>query len=234
MSDKYKELLEQIDKDKGLASKRKLLTIVSLIMLAMQFFGAQIVEANTFILKLSFTQQNGIGLLLCIAILFLLIRYYSYASSYHDQLFQLWSSRLLRDPILFLNNPHVPQPTGLIIDLAEKEVGDLTAYTYPEHNHISWRYYCGWFFSRSIIYSISDQYDSYDKKINLFSNTDVSFCLYFKILWCEFKHQTTSFIKHRENLDIYTPYFLASAAIGSYIFSAELQLLISQVSVLLH
>jgi hypothetical protein len=56
MSDKYKELLEQIDIDQGLASKRKTLTIVSLIMLAMQFSGAKVVEANTFILKLSFSQ----------------------------------------------------------------------------------------------------------------------------------------------------------------------------------
>ncbi|WP_417535224.1 hypothetical protein [Methylophaga sp.] len=243
MSDKYKELLEQIDQDKGLTSKRKLLTIVSLIMLAIQFSGAQIVEANTFILKLSFTHQNGIDLLLAIVIAFLILRYYNYARPYHDELLQLWSSRMLKEPFFYylepLDNddfPSVFEDKGLIIEILEKELSEpYIAYKNRDHQYASWRYSCNGIFSRSISFNlIHDSYGHYVRTIKLNTHSLVNTRSYLKILWLELKYQTKSFITHRENLDIYTPYFLASAAIGSYIFSAELQLLISQVSVLLH
>jgi hypothetical protein len=164
----------------------------------------------------------------------LLVRYYNYARPYHEQLFQLWSSRLLREPFLYSYHPYEYEATGLIVDFAEEEVGDLTAHTYPEHNNISWGYSCGWFFSRSIIYFIYDENHSYDKKVNLFRNSKVGLVMYLKILWCELKHQTTSFVTHRENLDIYTPYFLGFAAILSYLFSSPLASLITELTNLTH
>ena len=64
------ELQKEIDSDGGLNGKKRILTVTSLILLAIQFTGATIVEANTFILRLSFTHQNGLALLLFLSIIF--------------------------------------------------------------------------------------------------------------------------------------------------------------------
>ena len=74
------DLKKRIDSDTGLRAKRKYLTIVALLMLGIQFSGAKLEEANTFILKFSFSHQNGIAFLLLMSILFLLVRYYNYAA----------------------------------------------------------------------------------------------------------------------------------------------------------
>ena len=75
MTEKKKEptITELIDQDEGLKSKRKLLTVTSLILLVLTFSGAKVEEANTFILKLKFDNQSGIAILLILAIFFLLI-----------------------------------------------------------------------------------------------------------------------------------------------------------------
>jgi heme/copper-type cytochrome/quinol oxidase subunit 3 len=96
-------ITELIDADEGLKSKRKILTITSLILLALTFSGAKVEEANTFILKLKFDNQNGIAILLVLTIVFLIIRYYNYAKPYHEKLFRAWSDRMLDDGY-FLNS----------------------------------------------------------------------------------------------------------------------------------
>ena len=63
------ELTQAIDNDAGLQSKRKLLTVASLILLALSFSGATIDEANTFIFKIKFANQNGLGILLVLSIM---------------------------------------------------------------------------------------------------------------------------------------------------------------------
>ncbi len=68
------ELTAAIDRDEGLKAKRKLLIVASCILLALSFSGATIDEANTFIFKIKFTNQNGLGILLVLSIVFLMIR----------------------------------------------------------------------------------------------------------------------------------------------------------------
>jgi len=108
------DLYRTIDNDTGLKSKRNLLNITSLILLAIQFTGAEIIEANTFILKLSFKHQNGIGLLLVMSIVFFLIRYYNYAKHYHNELYKIWSQNLLNDNAIDYYCPESNEVIGLL------------------------------------------------------------------------------------------------------------------------
>jgi hypothetical protein len=226
MSTKQSDIKNEIDGDVGLRSKRKLLTIVSLIMLAIQFSGASVVEANTFILKLSFDHQKGLGFLLLIAVIFLLIRYYSYARKYHEKLFKLWSSRMLKEPFFHSFDIEEEKELGLLVKIAEKDFNlDMYSIRHSENQNISWEYQHGFLFKRYINYDVSTEHDFYpNQKVNLFDK--VGYRDLFKILGYEAKYQISSFIAHPEDLDVYTPYLLGFAALISYIFNEKLQTLL--------
>lgn len=223
VNDKKKDIKQEIDNDAGLSSKRKLLTVTSLILLAIQFSGAQVKEANTFILKLSFEHQNGIGLLLALAIIFLLIRYYNYARPYHEKIFHQWSSRMLQEPLFIEHNFYENLYYGLIVDLVPK---GLNIYELDQSEHFSWeyKYNCRFFLARDIEYSWSDQNDSYSSEISLFES--VSKQQYLKIMGYELKYQIISIFTNRETLDIYTPYILGIFSISSYFFNEHFQLIL--------
>ena len=223
MNDSKEDIKILIDKDEGLRSKRKMLTIVSLILLSIEFSGATIVEANTFILKISFEHQSGISLLLLLAIIFLLVRYFNYAKPYHEKLFELWSSRMLSDSMFILGDPYSPDITGLISDLAPNGL-DIEHIGHDENSYLDWSYQCKFFLNRYIKYSWFVEHIDESASISLLKN--VSFFTYIKVLMTEFKYQVLSFFSHRENLDILAPYLLGVTAIFSYFFNAELQHLI--------
>jgi hypothetical protein len=208
-------ITEQIDADEGLKSKRKLLTITSLILLALSFSGAKVEEANTFIFKLSFNNNKGISLLLMLAVIFLLIRYYNYAYKYHHQLYKLWSDRLLKHPFFFHSHPNEPEYYGLVNDLEPKAL-NIEALQYHGGDW-SVGYKCRPVFVRKIIYWWSDQYDNHELEVW------VGWKNYFKVLRLEARYQFEGFIKHRENLDIVAPYFLGVFAIASYTFNDQVQ-----------
>lgn len=220
------DIKTEIDNDLGLQSKRKLLSIVSLILLAIQFSGASVVEANTFILKLSFNHQNGLAFLLLISVAFLLIRYYSYARKYHEKLFTLWSSRMLKEPFFYSFDIEEEKELGLAVELAEEEFNlDFYSIRHSENQSVSWKYKHGFLFKRYISYDISTDYEFYtDQKINLLNKISISD--FFKILRYEAKYQIASLIAHPEDLDVYTPYLLGLGALLSYVFNDKLQTLL--------
>ncbi|OEE82855.1 hypothetical protein OAI_00945 [Vibrio cyclitrophicus FF160] len=215
------ELTQAIDNDEGLQSKRKLLTVASLTLLALSFSGATIDEANTFIFKIKFANQNGLGILLVLSIIFLMVRYYNYAKPYHDKLYLIWTQRLLSHPFFFLQNPHEPEDSIGIV--AESRCSELDANI--NHDIQRWDYYyqCGVPFTRYIVhywgYNEHSDEDRMDK-VNILKRFGVA--LYFKTLYFEVIEQFRSFFTHRENLDILAPYMLGSLAIASYYFNAEL------------
>ncbi len=226
MSINNNDLQKEIESDLGLRSKRKLLTIVSLLMLAIQFSGASIVEANTFILKLSFEHQNGLAFLLFIAVFFLLIRYYSYARKYHKKLFKLWSSRMLKEPFFYSFDLEEEKELGLLVEIAEKYLNlDMYSIRHSQNQSIHWEYQHGFLFKRYISYDVKTDYDFYpNQKINLLEK--LSFRDFFKILRFETKYEIASFIAYPEDLDVYTPYLLGLVALISYIFNDKLQTLL--------
>ncbi|MGE8351167.1 MAG: hypothetical protein ACN6P5_11510, partial [Pseudomonas protegens] len=95
------EFRSAMDEDAGFKSKRRALTFVSLLLLALVVSGAEIKEANTFIFKIEFTNHVGLRYLLVLAVLSCLFRYYAYSEKYNAQLFKFWSDRLLNDVKIF-------------------------------------------------------------------------------------------------------------------------------------
>lgn len=162
--DNKEDIQALIDQDEGLRSKRKMLTITSLVLLAVQFSGAKVVEANTFILKLTFTHQHGISFLLCLAVFFLLLRYYNYAIPYHEKLYTLWTKRMLREGFFSSYDQYSDDRTGLIVDLKPSGLS-FQEVEHDEHSDWSCDYHCGWFFSRYLIFDWYDEIPENSEKL---------------------------------------------------------------------
>lgn len=209
-----KENIKQlIDNDEGLKSKKRLLVITSLIMLAIQFSGAKVVEANTFILKLEFTHQVGIPFLLVISICFLMVRYYNYAGKYHDKLYELWSGCLLEDDLYYVYNPYTDDHDGFVYGLMPNNFNHQQL-DYEEHSSWSISYVRKLFFRRYLRYSSYDG-DQY-KHVNVALFSRVSFKKYLVMLWLESAYRNKGLLTQREHLDILSPYILGVVAILSY------------------
>jgi hypothetical protein len=210
----------QIDNDDGLKSKRKMLTIVSVITLAMTFSAAKIEEVNTLFFKLSFENNGGISFLLVCSILFLLIRYFNYARPYHDKLYRVWSDRMLKAPFFYVYHYHNDECEGLVKQKMPKGIDFYEHMNNPELN-LTWGYECSFPLKRKISYRIFNQDDDWPEVVS------IGWQNYPKALILEVKHRLQSLFIYRENLDIYTPYFLGLAAISSYFFVEELQQLLT-------
>ena len=185
------------------------------LLLSIQFSGAKVVKANTFILELKFTHQDGIIILLLLSVFFLMVRYYNYAKPYHEKLFNLWSSRMLREPLFLERNPYDPELRGLIPELVPEGL-DIEHMGYDDSSYISWSYHCRFFLFRAIKYDWFIEQIDESNSVDIFKN--VSFTTYVKVLKLELKYQFLGFFTHRENLDILAPYFLGVSAIISYFY----------------
>ncbi|EKF9628269.1 hypothetical protein O1C60_003518 [Vibrio cholerae] len=219
------ELTTEIDKDEGLKSKRKLLIIASCILLALSFSGATIDEANTFIFKIKFTNQNGLGILLVLSIVFLMIRYYNYAVVYHTKLYELWSERLLKHPDILGVCPHSDEFYGLISSHMPLKADDVRQLSYENDNFkYDWSYKCTFPFRRFVIFQWLGRHDINEESLNI--GRSLGFRVYAKFLWLEAQEQVSSFFTYRENLDILTPYALGFFSIASYYFNTEMMLML--------
>lgn len=213
-------IAEQIDRDEGLRAKRNLLSITSLILLAVSFSGAKVEEANTFILKISFENQQGIPVFLVVAIMFLLLRYYNYACKYHNLLYKLWADRLVKNPYFFYSCYHSDEVSGLVIDIKPEGFIDGADRYNP---HVSWgsSFKCQLPFVRKIAYWKRDEHDEYHAEVR------VGWKNYRKVLWLEARYQFGGLLKDREHLDIIAPYILGVTAILSYGFNSYFQWVIN-------
>lgn len=211
-------ITDLIDGDEGLKSKRKLLTITSLVLLALTFSGAKVEEANTFILKLKFENQNGIAILLVLAIVFLLIRYYNYAKPYHERLYSEWTNRMMEHRYFYSFKHENDEFNGLVMNVAPK----MISFEAVQHDGLtfSYRYNCS-LFKRSFIYNISDANGDYEDEVS------VGWKNYLNVIFYEARYRTERYFSYRENLDVLAPYALGIVAISSYFFHAELQLMLN-------
>lgn len=216
-------ITEQIDADAGLKYQRKLLIATSLIILVLSFSGATIGEANTFILKLEFENEYGISILLCLGVAFLLLRYYNYAYKYHQQLHELWSDRLIRDPFFIDQEFETGEHYGYLVDMEPKGFS-VEAFRY-EDTEWSYHYVCRPILRRKIAYSWNNQHEYGSTE-----HVNIEWKNYPKILGLEAKYQFKCLVTHRENLDILSPYFLAFLAMLSYVFKEELKCVLKALS----
>jgi hypothetical protein len=222
------ELIEAIDVDEGLKSKRKLLTIASLTLLALSFSGAKIEEANSFIFKIKFAHQNGLAILLVISIIFLMVRYYNFAKKYHDTVYSLWTRRLLNNTLFYSADPNSDDDAGLVADTRNSELENMLL---SKEGRWEFHYKCGFPFTRYIVhYWGFNQYHDEDRMSQVNIYTRFGFRTYINVLRLEVYKQIKSFFTHRENLDVLAPYVIGCAAIASYYFNAELQELLTLIS----
>lgn len=211
------EYREKLDADDGLAAKRKVLVIVSLLLLALSVSGASIKEANTFIFKVEFSNHAGLTHLLGVAVVFLMLRYYAYAQSYHSQLFDLWAARLLSDYRVFSYDTREDKVNGLLGKAVNIWGGDELGIQDARYKKIG-------IFKRNLVYT-SSAYDeghgeySYENNIELNSYseewTKKDFC---QLLRFELKYRIEAVLKHREYLDLMFPYILGLFALLSLIY----------------
>ena len=226
-----KELYEEIDRDDGLKSKRKVLNITSVILLAIQFTGTKVIEANTFIFKISFQHQDGVALLLMLTISFFLVRYYNYAKPYHNEIYLIWSDKLLKDDDIDFYCYHSRNVSGFLHENYPKDF-NIDDYLYQEaDSHLTYTtsYECKFIFVRYFCFIWNSEYahDDNFSRVNIFKN--LGFIKYLIILGKEFKYQFSRYFTHRENLDILGPYLLGFLAISSYTFDKKFNLILSYI-----
>ncbi|WP_062271195.1 hypothetical protein [Endozoicomonas arenosclerae] len=167
-------------------------------MLAINFTGAVFKEANTFIFKIEFTNQSGLSYFLLLAVVFLLIRYYTYAHHYHEELYKLWSSRMLRDRKIFHYHYEAETVDGLLMNAVNVWGGD-------EPGIQASKYQITGLFKRGLLYPTQHHHEEgveeYEELISLTNFKDGWRKRdYLKLLGYEFKYQFTAFFKYRENL----------------------------------
>ncbi|MFM5007169.1 hypothetical protein ACEUB7_01415 [Aeromonas veronii] len=203
---------KRIDEDAGLQSKRKLLVLLSVLMLAIDFTGATFKEANTFIFKIEFENQSGLNVFLLLSVVYLLIRYYAYAHSYHEELYNLWSGRMLEDRNVFYYDVVMEDVRGLLGPAVEFSGSD-------EPGIQESKYYVSGIFKRALIfpsYHIDEDGEThqFEELIKLTKFNDKwTRKKYIKLLSHELKYQSSAFFKYRENLDLIGPYVIGSLAI---------------------
>ncbi|MUK43721.1 hypothetical protein GNP61_19440 [Aliivibrio fischeri] len=210
-----------IDSDGGLQTKRKLLTTLCVVFLSLNLSGATLEEANTFLFKIKFSNYIGLSYLFLAAILFLTLRYYSYAQNYHKKLYDFWTQRLLSSHQVFYFDPHHAEFGGLVGEA-------ITVFGYDDLGVLKPNYCITGIFKRSISYKTSG---IDDERGQYFYSEYISLCKfnekwrlsnYIMLLWYEFKYQVEATFKYRESLDLLAPYLLSMIAILSFVFKTEI------------
>ncbi|ELT6289905.1 hypothetical protein Q9X99_003719 [Vibrio cholerae] len=207
MNTLLEEYRSQIASDDGLKSKRRNLIMLSVVLIALNFSGAVIKEANTFLFKIEFTDQHGINELFFLSLCYLLLRYYTYAQQYHQRLTQFWCNDMFSDHKVFFFHPEDEVIDGLTSHCLQMWGGD-------EPGLRDTRYHISGVFKRSLIYSKEyadeeGELQYYDKVIscNKF-NEKWTVLRYLALLGYEAKYQLRSYVKTREQLDLLGPYAL--------------------------
>lgn len=213
-----KSFTDRFDADDKLIAKGKVLTTVSLVLLALEASGAVMKEANTFIFKIEFAHQGSIAYLLLAAVIYLTIRYRNYAKPYHHELFRLWSERMMENKDVFHYSHRDEIVKGLLGDAFDVWGGDE-----PGIQHS--RYSVSGFLRRGISYPavwrgesgdgdwIEEYYDEYFSLLSF--NKKWTLAKYIRLLFTEFKYRVSAFINDREHLDILSPYMFSALAILS-------------------
>jgi hypothetical protein len=203
-------ITELIDGDEGLKSKRKLLTITSLILLAIVFSGARIEEANTFLFRITFENSERLTGLLFLSVLMLMLRYRNYAHRYKKQLYQLWVSRMLSNPFFQVRDDQDTSISGYLMDYMPEKLKENFS-DFPNVSNLSFDYRCRFLFRPEIIYSHycgGPDPEEYVLKVKEHK---------WIIIWLDLKARFGQLINHRESLDILTPSLIGYTAIVFFI-----------------
>ena len=219
---------ERIDNDSGLKTKARMLTITSLLLMTVMVTGATIEEANTFIFKVVILNQAGVPAMMVIAIIFLMVRYYSYAKPYHAEVEGIWHEKLLSDPFCFKYDEQYQEPYGLIYELQPSPCVVDGPDSEPEQldfNQHSYRR--GLLFGRYMDYEGNAQGEHVAVSVDLRKRLPGK--TFSKLLILEFKYRIQTLLDNREYLDILGPYFIGLAALVSFFWRDDVQALLKTI-----
>ena len=214
-----KNFIDRFDSDDKLIAKGKVLTTISLVLLVLEASGATMKEANTFIFKIEFAHQDNIAYLLLAAVVYLTVRYRNYAKPYHNELFLLWSERMMKNRDVFFYSHREEVVKGLLGDAFDVFGGD-------EPGIQNSTYVVSGFLRRGINYPAVWRCESEDGKLLeeyydeyfslLYFNKNWNALKYLRLLFTEFKYRLGAFINDREHFDVLSPYMFAGLAILSF------------------
>lgn len=213
-------LKEKIDNDVELRKIGTRLIVVSLIFMSMISTGAKLQEANTFIFKITFDNQDAIPWLFLVVISYLFFRYYTYARVYHYELERKWIERLERSKVLIEIDHENNELFGLVVDLEPKRVDLNYLYHSGIDKDFQWnfQYSVDLVFVRTIRYygghvqaSVDEEYE-----VNLYKS--IGLRKYLSILLLECRYQVSSFIRDKERLDLIGPYIISIIPVLFYFY----------------
>lgn len=229
---------KKIDADTGLKSKRRSLIVTSLILIIISWTGATIKEFSGLVAKIEVTNTASIRYLLLISIIYLMLRYFAYARTYHDQLRSFWVSRFMKDKRVFyhsVNHDHNNEQNikGLLgqalnVDI-EEEPGALLL-QYENHKFPFW--------GRKITYNtrstqstgnpyhlsirIEEEIESVNEIILYKFNDNWTLRDYIHLLKIEYFYIFNSYTHYREYFDLIGPYVFGMLAIVSTVIAPKL------------
>lgn len=222
--DKIEKSLSELKEDDEFNSKRKMLVIVSTLLLVMSVSGAKLIEVNTFIFKINFSNTFGFSLVFFVGVLTLTIRYYSVACPYHVKLYYLWANEMVRDPRVLGYSIDGDQylPRGLLSD--KKEFSYALMIEGADREKMVPEYVATGVLKRSMrLYEYYDE-DIIYKYIDLWRfDSEWKVSHYFRLLKFEFLFQCSALFRRPESLDIMLPYLVSLTSLLSFIFKSEIQ-----------
>ncbi|GAA4808757.1 hypothetical protein GCM10011365_16830 [Marinicella pacifica] len=235
MSNDENSIKTQMDSDKGFQSKRKVLVTLSILFIGIKLSGIKIIEANTFILKLSIANEGAIGQLIFFALIYTFIRYFTYAHKYHVKLFNSWSQNLMADDFFIHLDSDGRQFYGLIPEKFPMNDGYYN-FIKKDSNSITTRYECKGLFRRYLVYDWKkgDDYETDKASIHEYIKLKPNWLKWInnkirkpgllmpKVIRKELYYQFRSYIQDREQLDLLAPYLLAIFAICCQFYSSEI------------
>lgn len=206
-----------IDADDGLKSKRRNLFLLSLLLLAIVVSGANIKEASSLIFKIEFTNHENLQWLLIAGIIYSIVRYYAYSEIYRNELFNIWSKKLINDPTVYYYDQQKEEVKGLVEKAVDVWGGDEPGLVEPEYRRIG-------LLKRVIVYPTKEEdpehgiiyfkrYINLNKYDSNWKRKD-----FLLLLWIELRYRASAWVAQRETLDLVAPYLLAFAALAAFFY----------------
>ncbi|HBQ90898.1 MAG TPA: hypothetical protein DD803_15785 [Alcaligenes faecalis] len=221
MSKEETKLGEILDKDKGFIKSRRILITLSIILAVLSLGEIKIKEANTLIFKLEIINTENLKYMLIASVFLCAIRYYSFAHQYHEKIKKMWSKKLMEDDNLFYCSIDEDEFGGLL----GVQMNTIPT-NHPGMFEIS--YIKEFPFKRMIRITQEiqpfpgDSRENYiDTENYLLRNSNYSkYNKYLRNLFLiELKFKTETILKHREYLDILSPYWLAIGSVACYFYT---------------
>jgi hypothetical protein len=215
--EQLKAFHKALDDDKGLKSKRQLVTYVSLVILAINLSGATIQEANTFLFKIHFLRPEGLHTLLAISLLFCTIRYFNYSYKYDKQLSDLWKKRFLNDHRVLPFDDRGDEYQGLLSPAVNKDFRTLYAMLRNgEIEKFDSQYICSLLsYKKAVLFDYIDNHGE-DSQIRCnIGIKEIGLLELLEVTYIEWSYRLGSYFTHREVLDLRAPYILAALAFTS-------------------